>query len=63
VFSAFMIAMTYFVVDPRTSIDIFVMAAILGGLRVVGGVHFIKDVVSGAIIGILAGFIGYFIIF
>ena len=63
VFSAFMIAMTYLVVDPRTSIDIFVMAAILGGLLVVGGVHFVKDVVSGAVIGILAGFIGYFIIF
>jgi membrane-associated phospholipid phosphatase len=63
VFSAFMIGMTCLVVNPAIAAVIFVMASALAVLRVIGGVHFVRDVASGAMIGIISGIIGYFFIF
>lgn len=62
VFSIFIIGMTYFQLDSNTGIMIFVMGLILATLRVFGGVHYIRDVVAGAITGIVFGAIGFYII-
>ena len=62
VFSIFIIGMTYFQLDSNTGIMIFIMGLILAALRVFGGVHYIRDVVAGAITGIVFGAIGFYII-
>jgi len=61
VFSVFVIATTlYFISNP---LGIFLMLAgiILAVLRVVGGVHFPRDVIAGAIIGIISGILGFYL--
>lgn len=62
VFSAFVIACAFAYVDLRFSIIYFVVATLIAIHRVIVGVHFIKDVVVGALIGIISGLIGFFII-
>lgn len=57
VFSIFMIACTYFQVSIPIGIIIMILGLGLAVIRVVGGVHFIKDVVAGAIMAILIGII------
>lgn len=57
VFSIFMVACTYFQVSIPIGIIIMIMGLGLAVIRVVGGVHFIKDVVAGAIMAILIGII------
>lgn len=63
VFSIFIIAMTFFQVEPDLGVWFMLLGVILGVLRVYGGVHFIKDVTVGAVAGVVAGLIGYYIIF
>lgn len=63
VFSAFMVGMSYMQISVQGAIDIFILGVLLAILRVFGGVHFIKDVVCGAIIGIVLGYIGFCVIF
>ena len=61
VFSVFVIASTlYFISNP---LGLFLMVAGIGLaiIRVVGGVHFPRDVIIGAIIGILAGVLGFYL--
>lgn len=55
VFSIFVIATTFYVCCPlpEFGIIIFALGIALAILRVVSGVHFIKDVLAGAILGIL----------
>ena len=60
-FSIFVIAMTVFYYDYRFGICLLVAGVILATLRVIERVHFVKDVVVGAILGILFGLI-YFIL-
>lgn len=62
VFSAFVIAMAFAYINWKFSIIFFVVAILIAVHRVLVGVHFIKDVVVGALIGIVAGLIGFFII-
>ena len=52
-----MIACTYFQVSIPIGIFIMILGLGLAVIRVVGGVHFIKDVVAGAIMAILIGII------
>ncbi|MCR4798560.1 MAG: phosphatase PAP2 family protein [Lachnospiraceae bacterium] len=63
VFSIFIIAMTFMQIDVILGAWFLVAGALLAALRVFGGVHFIKDVIVGAAAGILAGCIGYYLIF
>lgn len=63
VFSIFIIAMTFFQVEPDLGMWFMIAGAMLGVLRVFGGVHFIKDVSVGALAGVVAGVIGYYAIF
>ena len=63
VFSIFIIAATFHLFDATLSWVIFVLGIMLGAIRVIGGVHFIKDVVVGAVSGLICGIIGYMVIF
>ena len=63
VFSIFMIGMTFLQVQPDLGFLFMFMGILLAVLRVFGGVHFIKDVVAGALFGIIFGCIGYYVIF
>ncbi|MCI9415880.1 MAG: phosphatase PAP2 family protein [Eubacterium sp.] len=60
VFSVFMIGMTYFYMYWPAGIAIGILGIALAYVRVVGGVHFPKDIAAGALIGILSGIL-YFI--
>ena len=60
VFSVFMIAMTFFCRAPWIGIAFMIIGILIGIVRVLGGVHEPRDVVAGAVIGILCGVIGYF---
>ena len=57
--SIFIIAMTVFYYDYRLGIPMLVFGVILAALRVIERVHFVKDVVVGAILGIGFGLIYY----
>ena len=63
VFSAFVIAMTYLLWSPVPVIGIFLLffGILLAGIRVLSGVHYVSDVIAGAVCGILAGILGYIV--
>ena len=44
---------------PAASAALLVLGALLAVARVVSGVHFVRDVVSGAVIGVLSAVIGF----
>ena len=58
---AFIIAMAFLYVHTSIGVIMLVLAALIGLTRVLAGVHFIRDVVSGAAIGILIGVLGFFV--
>ena len=60
VFSVFMIGMTYFYMYWPAGIAVGILGIALAYVRVVGGVHFPKDIAAGALFGILSGML-YFI--
>lgn len=64
VFSAFVIAMTYLLSSPwfYAGIGLLAAAAVIAVVRVLSGVHYVSDVVCGAMIGIGAGVIGFLIL-
>lgn len=63
VFSAFVIAMTLYYISVPIGIFIMLLGLIIAIVRVLGGIHFPKDVIVGGIIGILCGIIGWNILF
>lgn len=62
VFSIFIIAMSFSVYNVMISGILFILGTVLCFVRVLGGVHYIKDVIWGMIIGILCAVIGIYII-
>lgn len=62
IFSMFMIATTVFYFYPVAGVLIGVTGAALALNRVLGGVHFIRDVVCGALCGIFCGVLGFYVI-
>ena len=62
VFSAFIIAVTVFYFAPVCGTALLAVGTAMAVIRVLGGVHFIKDVVAGAVIGILCGIAGFYLI-
>ena len=62
IFSIFVIAVTFFWVWPVPGILIGIAGVLLAWSRVAGGVHFPRDVVAGALIGVFSGVIGYYVI-
>lgn len=62
VYSAFAIATLTFFVSSVTGIILTVLALAMCVCRVLLGIHFIRDVVCGALIGVIAGLIGLLIL-
>lgn len=62
IFSMFVIATTVFYFYPLPGVLIGLTGAALALNRVLGGVHFVKDVVAGALLGILCGVVGFYVI-
>ena len=62
IFSITIIAMCWLYICQPVGIILLVMTLVLAVLRVVMGVHFIKDVIAGIIYGIICGFIGLWIL-
>lgn len=58
VFSVFVIASVIVPTNIALGITLFILGAVLGAMRVLLGVHFIRDVVAGALIGAVSGAIG-----
>ena len=61
VFSIFVIAMAFLWIVPWLGVVLLVLGAALACVRVIGGVHFPRDVLVGAIVGILCGILGFYI--
>lgn len=62
VFSLFVIAMTYLWVQPVMGAALLLLSVVLAVLRVLGGVHFPRDVLVGALCGIGSAWVGYWLI-
>ena len=60
--SAFIIAIAFLYVQTKIGVIMLLVAAAIGVTRVLAGVHFIRDVIGGAAIGVLVGLVGFFII-
>lgn len=60
-FSAFVIATLSIPLSPLSAVAVFLMAFIIALCRVLTGIHFIRDALVGAIIGILFGVLGIFL--
>lgn len=59
IFSVFMIAMCWLAYVPWVGIALLLAGALMGVLRVVGGVHYPRDVIVGAGVAIIGGFVGF----
>lgn len=62
IFSIFIIAVTVFYFYHLVGVLIGIVGAALAVNRVIGGVHFVRDVVAGALAGIGCGVIGFYVI-
>ncbi len=60
-FSAFAIAASWFAASAPVAAVLFLAAGVLAVCRVLGGVHFPRDVVAGAFIGFAAGALAAFL--
>ncbi|MDO4170430.1 MAG: phosphatase PAP2 family protein [Lachnospiraceae bacterium] len=58
VFSAFLISMVIFHLSKPCGVLLLFIATCIATVRVLGGVHFLKDVMVGASIGVLSWFCG-----
>lgn len=61
-FSMVMIAMCWLVWCMPVGIVFLMLCAVMGYVRVVGGVHYVHDVVVGALFGIVLGIVGFWIV-
>ena len=64
VFSAFMIAMTFLLATDLlwVGVSLLVLCVLIGVIRVISGVHYISDVIAGAVCGIVAGIVGFWLL-
>ncbi len=62
-FSAFVIATLSLAVSPLSAIGVFILGITIATCRVLCGIHFIRDVVVGALIGIAIGGIGLTLVY
>ncbi|MBR2715502.1 MAG: phosphatase PAP2 family protein [Ruminococcus sp.] len=60
--SAFIIAMAFLYLDISLGVIMLILSTVIGITRVLSGVHFIKDVIGGALISIIIGLICFFIL-
>jgi len=57
-YSAFVISVLLWVVSPVYSVATFILATLIGVTRVLLGIHFVRDVVAGAVCGAVFGVAG-----
>lgn len=62
VVSAFIIAMGGLYINIGYGVALFVLSLFIAIIRPIAGVHYISDVIAGIAMGILFGYIGFFII-
>ena len=62
IFCMFLIAVPVFYFYPLAGVLIGLVGAALAVNRVMGGVHFVRDVVAGALCGVLCGVVGFYLI-
>lgn len=62
VFCMFLIAVTFCWVMPPMGALLLVFGVLLAATRVIAGVHFPRDVIVGALCGIVNGIVGYWVI-
>lgn len=62
VFSCFVIAMTFLWVLPPVGAALLCFGVLLALCRVVGGVHWPRDVIVGAAVGVLSGLVGFWLL-
>lgn len=55
VFSSFLIALIWLPLAPLVGLLLLLVSLVLAIVRVIGGVHYISDVLAGALAGIVAG--------
>lgn len=60
IFSIYMVAMAVLFIFPPLGILLLLLGVVLAAVRVVSGVHFLKDVIAGAGIAIGIGVTGFF---
>lgn len=60
VFSASVIAATFYPICPALSVTLFAAAILLAICRVLGGVHYISDVLFGLVLGVSVGILYLF---
>ena len=58
---AFIIAMAFLYIQTKIGVIMLIIATVIGITRVLAGVHYIRDVIGGAAIGIAVGFLGFFV--
>ena len=58
---AFIIAMAFLYINLKVGIVMLLLAAAIGVTRVLSGVHFVRDVIGGAAIGVVIGVLGFFV--
>ena len=59
--SAFIIAMAFLYINTSLGVIMLCLATAIGLTRILSGVHFVRDVIGGAAIGVIIGIIGFFI--
>lgn len=59
--SIFLIAMAFLQYDLSMAMVMALLGVILSILRVFGGVHFPKDVIAGALFGLISGAVGFYV--
>lgn len=58
IFSIFMIAMCWLAYCVPMGVFLLISGAFMAAIRVIGGVHYPKDVIAGALVAILGGIVG-----
>jgi membrane-associated phospholipid phosphatase len=59
VFSVFIIGMTFGLIRWQAAAVIFGLGVVLGALRVLAGVHYLRDVLAGAVMAVMIGGIAF----
>ena len=62
VFSAFIIGTMAFTVSPMLAVASYIIGASLAACRVLLGIHYLRDVICGAAVGIFFGALGILVI-
>ena len=62
VFSIFMIAMSWLAWCAPVGVALLVLSTAMAVVRVLGGVHWPRDVVAGALVGVACGILGFWVL-